>query len=155
MKISCDQQLYFPVDESVTLHATATETYVRLQEPDFGNSTVAATVCATAQASQPLRRLVTFDFRWNNISTASFYNDDYDRIPDTKDFSLPVLEPFTLNPGATSLNRCFNITIHGDDNVEIINELLVIVLRPVSPLDRVNFTANNTITIIIEDNLSE
>lgn len=142
-------------DESVTLHVSA-DTYVHLQEPDFGNSTIAITVCATAQISRPMKRLVLFDFRWNNMSTADFYGKDYNRIPRTRDFSLPILQPFAIFPDTTNLsNECFNVTIYGDDNIEPGGDLLVIVLRPVSPLDRVNFTSNNTITIFIEDNLSE
>ena len=90
------------------------------------------------------------------MSTADFYDNYNNRLPGTRDFSVPILQPFAIYPGTTDLvNECFNVTIYGDDNIEPDGDILEIVIRPVSPLDSVNFTANNTITIVIEDNLSE
>ena len=145
-------------DESVTLTVIA-DTYVRIQEPAYQNSgrvSVSVPVCATVQIDQPLDRLVAFNYHWTTSTTAKFTTHYYSNgYVDRPDFTLPVNRPFSIRPNTTGFNReCFNIGIYADDSVEP-DELLVIIIQPVSPLDRVNFTANNTITIVIEDNPSK
>lgn len=135
---------FISIGQSVTLTVTA-ETYVHIQEPDYQSSSIPIEVCASAQIAQPLRRLVVFDYHWTRMTTAGHY----------RDFSLPLNQPFSIRPNSTSLNSCFDIMIRGDDNVEIIDKQLVIIIEPISAMDRVNFTANNTISISIEDNPSE
>jgi hypothetical protein len=128
--------------ESVTLNITA-EAFLRLQEPAYQTSTPIQ-VCGTAEIARPLSRLVVFDYHRTSMTNASY----------GQDYTLPVGRPFSISPGLTAFNSCFTITLYGDDNIEIYDKQLVIIIEPISSLDRVNFTADN-ITIYIEDNPSK
>ena len=123
----------------MTLSIT-TNTYFRMQEPAYPSST-SIEVCAAAQIGQPLRRLVAFEYYRTIRTTANHLS-----------YNLPRDRPFSIIPGSTNFNSCFNIRITGDDNIDLTEEQLVIAIEPVSPLDRV--TANN-ITIVLEDNPSK
>jgi hypothetical protein len=131
----------------VILNITA-EAFVRLQEPAYRNSTPIQ-VCATAEISRSLSRHVVFDYHWTSMTNAThvYYHH-------SADYDLPVGQPFSIDPGSQAFNSCFTINIRGDDNIEIYDELLVIIIEPISSLDRINFTADN-ITIYIEDNPSK
>lgn len=126
----------------MTLNIITEAFYVRMQEPAYGDTT-SVRVCAAANISQPLRRLVVFDY---------YRMVRHDRYVCIQHYDLPQNRPFSISPGSTVFNSCFDIRITGDDNIDLIEKEVVIIIEPVSPLDSV--TASN-ITIVLEDNPSK
>ena len=118
------------------------DTVITILETDSGDRGIDTAVCVSASISQPLERNVAFNFRQNNHTNATLY-DDFD-----VNFELLIIYYGYVG----EFYRCFDIHVSGDDVVEG-DKVAIYEVVPLNPVDMVEFPSDNLeIVITIVDN---